>query len=211
MIFTLPYFINSLEFITIIIGFIFYDRYKHTALKYFLWFLIYGFLTEILGLFIGFNMKLPNHVIFNIYAVVYYLFFFWLFNTYLKNKKYKTVVKLFTLGFLLVVLVNNIFYENIFSHYQPYIWLYGNIALIITIILFFTEVFNSDIILKLKSYQIFWVAVGVFIFQIGFLPVFVATKYINNSNGLTYGYILLFLNLVTSICFSLSFIWTKKN
>ncbi len=210
MIYLLPYSINSLELITIIIGVFFYKRYKHTLLKYFLWFLVYGFLTEMMGLLVGFNFEMPNYIIFNIYAIVYYLFFYWLFNKHLRKTRNKLLVKLFMFGFILVALVSNIFYENIFDHYQSYIWFFGSTTLIITIVLFFTEVLNSDFILKLKHYQIFWVAMGVFLFQLGFIPVFITTRYINYSNGLTYGYILLLLNLITSICYSLGFIWTKK-
>jgi len=210
MIYLLPYSINSLELITIIIGLFFYKRYKHTVLKYFLWFLIYGFLTEILGLWVGFNLKIQNYVIFNIYAIVNYLFFYWLFKKHLKKARNKILVNLFMIGFILVAIVSNVFYENIFDHYQSYIWFFGSTTLIITVILFFTEIFNSDVILKLKHYQIFWVAAGVLLFQLGFIPVFITTKYINYSNGLTYGYILLLLNLISSICYSLGFIWTKK-
>ncbi len=211
LIYILPLSINVLELATIIIGFCYYKKFKNTALKYFLWFLVYGFLTEMLGIAIGVGLKKPNYIIFNIYSIVYFLFFYGLFYRYLKKTISKRLVKAFIIFFVLTSIINTIFFQSIYGHYQSYTWFFGSTTLIITIILFFTELLNSEAIFRLKHLLIFWIGAGVLLFQLGFIPVFIATKYINYSNGLTYGYILLTLNLITSVCYSLGFIWTKKN
>jgi hypothetical protein len=211
LIYILPLSINALELITIIIGFVYYKKYSNTKLKYFLWFLVYGFLTEMLGIAMGVGFKEPNYIIFNIYSIVYFLFFYWLFYTYLKKTINKRFVKGFIIFFILTSTINSVFFQSIHGHYQSYTWFFGSTTLIITIILFFTEMLNSEAIFRLKHLLLFWVGAGALLFQLGFIPVFIATKYINYSNGLTYGYILLILNLITSVCYSLGFIWTKKN
>jgi hypothetical protein len=205
------YSINVIELITILIGAYHYKKYKDTILKYFLWFLIYGFATEMSGVFIGNVLKKPSYIVFNIYAIAYYIFNFWLFIKYFKRKSNRKITKVFSAISIVVFIINTVLFQSIFSGNQSYTWFVGGIFSIITIVLFFVELLNSDAILNVKHLLIFWVAVGIFLFQLGFLPVFIATKYINYSNGLTYGYILLILNLITSLCYSLGFIWVKKN
>ncbi len=210
LIYILPFSINAIELTTIFIGIYHYQKYKDKFLKYFLWFLGYGFLTEMLGIVVGIGFKKPNHIVYNIYAMIYYFFFYWLFYTYFKNKRNKLIVSFFIPCLIIVFVIDSFFFNNVFDDFQFYTLLFGSITLIITIILFFVEILNSDAILKVKHLLIFWVAVGVMLFQLGFIPVFLSTKYINYSNGLTYGYILLILNFVTSLCYSLGFIWSKK-
>jgi len=210
LIYILPFSIHTIELITIFIGIYHYKKYKDTLLKYFLWFLCYGFMTEMLGIIVGVGFKKPNHIVFNIYAVIYYLFFYWLFYKFLKNKRNKIIVNFFVFSFIIMFIIDSFYFSSVFGNFQYYTLLFGSITLIITIILFFIEILNSDAILKVKNLLIFWVAVGVLLFQLGFIPVFLATKYINYSNGLTYGYILLLLNFITSFCYSYGFISSKK-
>lgn len=211
LIYYLPFYINALELIAIIIGFVHYHKYKHTLLKYFLWFLCYGFLSEMIGFLVSYVFKQNNVIVFNIYTLVQYEFFLWLFYRHFKTAQYKILTKSVMLFVGFSFIINSIFFQDILNTFQSYSLLLGGFFLIITIILFFTELLNSDVILMVKNLLIFWVAVGILLFQLGLIPVFIATKYINYSNGNTYGYILLILNFITSLCYSLGFIWTKKN
>lgn len=211
LIYILPFSIDALELIAIIIGFVHYHKYKHTPLKYFLWFLCFGFTIEMLGILISVVFKQQNHIVYNIYALVQFVFFLWLFYKYFKTMKYKKLTKVFGVLLILAFVVNSLFIQDIFQDFQSYFLLFGSVLLIIIVTLFFIEILNSDAVLNLKHLLIFWIAVGILLFQLGFVPVFLATKYINYSNGLTYGYILLILNFITSLCYSLGFIWTRKN
>jgi len=211
MIYILPFSINVIELVTIFIGIYHYKKYKNTFLKYFLWFLCYGFFTEMVGFVVSDISKKQNFIVFNIYALIQFLFFLWLFYKYYKTPVYKTLIKFMWGVILLFFIINTLFFQDIYVTYQSYFFLIGGVFLLISVILFFIEILNSEAILKIKHLPIFWVAVGIMLFQLGFIPVFLATKYINYSNGLTYGYILLILNFITSLCYSLGFIWSKKN
>jgi len=210
LIYILPFSINAIELITIFIGAYNYKKYKDTFLKYFLWFLGYGIFTEIFGALFYKFFNFSNFIVFNIYALVQFLFFLWLFYKYFKTKKYRILTKITGNLIIICFIINTLYFQNIFTSYQSYFFLIGGIFLLICAILFFIEILNSEAILKVKHLPIFWVAVGIMLFQLGFIPVFIATKYINYSNGLTYGYILLILNFITSLCYSLGFIWSKK-
>jgi len=209
LIYILPFSINTIELITIFIGVYHYKKYKSTLLKYFLYLLWYGIFTEAMGIVVSIVFKFPNHIVFNIYVLVRALFLLWLFGNYFKNKINIKITQFFRYFLIIWFVINSIFYESILAT-QTFTYYLSSLFLIITIILFFIEILNSEAILKIKNLLIFWVAAGVLLFELGFTPVFIAKDYINYSNGLTYGYILLLLNFLTSICFSLGFIWSKK-
>jgi hypothetical protein len=134
----------------------------------------------------------------------------WLFGKQFKNKVNIKTIQFFKYSLIFWFAIDSFFYESILTT-QSFTYYISSLFLIITIILFFIEILNSDAILKIKNLLIFWIAAGVLLFELGFTPVFIANKYINYAQGLTYGYILLLLNFLTSICFSLGFIWSKKD
>jgi len=210
LIYILPFSINIIELITIFIGLYHYRKYKHTPLKYFLYLLWYGIFTEAMGIVVSIVFKYPNYIVFNIYVLVRALFLLWLFGKYFKNKVNIKITQFFKYFLILWFVIDSVFYENILAT-QSFIYYISSLFLIITIILFFIEILNSEAILKIKKLLIFWVAAGVLLFELGYTPVFIAHKYINYTQGLTYGYILLLLNFLTSICFCLGFIWSKKD
>jgi len=207
----ISYIIKILLIITFIIGLFNYKHYKDTPLKYFIYFLAYGIATEIFGRFFFYKFfKFANYIVYNVYALVQFIFFLWLFYKYFKTKKYKNLTVFFLITILLFFALNTIFFQNIFETLQSYFYLLGGIFLIISTILFFIELLNSDAILNIKHLLIFWVGVGIFLFQLGFIPVFITKSIINISHGLTYSYILLILNIISCTCYSLGFLWSKK-
>lgn len=207
---TLANSIVILLIITFTIGVYNYKNYKYTLNKYFLYFLGYGIATELFGANFYKFFNFSNHIVFNFYALAQFLFYLWLFSKYFKKQRSQQIVKYFIYLTILLFILNTLFLQSIIEVSQSYFFLFGGVLLVVTILLFFVEILNSDSILKIKNLLIFWVAVGVLLFQLGFIPVFLAHKYINYSHGLTYGYILLLLNLITSVSFSLGFIWSKK-
>lgn len=209
------YYISSSIKIVLILAFIIglfnFKKFKNSPSRYFLYFLGYGIATEIFGgLFFYKLFKFPNYILYNFYAAVQFVFYLWLLGKYLKSKKTRKIIKTFMSVILIFFIFNTIFFQNILLGLQSYFFLFGGILLIITIILFFIEILNSNAVLDIKHFLIFWVATGVLLFQLGFIPVFIAKNYINHSQGLTYGYILLLLNFISSTCFSLGFIWSRK-
>lgn len=210
LIYILPVSINVLELITIVIGIIYYKSYKHTFLKYFLYFLIFGFLTEMVGIFVVVVLHKSNFIIYNLYALVQFIFFLWLFYKYFKTEQYKTLSKFFITAIVLFFILDTFFLQDIFSAFQSYFFFLGGIFLITISILFLVELLNSDAILSVKNLLIFWITIGIFLFQLGFIPVFITKSVINFSQQLTYSYILLILNIISCTCYSIGFIRSKE-
>jgi len=164
--------IEILLIITFLIGIYNYKSYKNTFNKYFLYFLGYGIITELIGGNFYKLFNFTNHIVYNLYAMVQFLFYLWLFSKYLKKEKNKQIAKYFIYLTILFFILNTLFFQSIIDISQSYFFLFGGVLLIVTILLFFVEILNSDSILKIKSLLIFWVATGVFLFQLGFIPVF---------------------------------------
>ncbi len=202
--------INLILIITFVISVFTYKKYKNTPLKYFVYFLGYGIATEFLGRYFYDIFGFPNYILYNIYALIQFIYFLGLFLRSFKKRISKNTVKIFIVLCLVFFFINSFFYQNILKNIQSYFFLFGGIILIITILLFLIELLNSDSILKIKNLLIFWVAVGMFLFQLGFIPVFMANNYINYAHGITYGLILLILNVISCTCYILGFIWSKK-
>lgn len=95
--------------------------------------------------------------------------------------------------------MNQIFISNI---------ILGKILMIVTIMLYYTELLKSDLILNIKESLFFWISLGIFIYSIGFIPVFVIAEYISYQGA--FRYITFGLNILMSLCFIIGFLISKK-
>ena len=144
-----PYIIDGLLIITFVIGFFNFKKYKHTPLKYFLWFLGYGLLTEFSAFFYAIITRKPNHVFFNIYTLALYLFYFWFLSKYFTKKKTRNLIKIFTVLIGIFFIVNTLFLQNIYESSQSYFFLFGDLFFIVAVLLFFVEIIISLILQEL--------------------------------------------------------------
>lgn len=166
-----------------IISVVRYKRYYDTVLKYFPVFIIYTFLTELLGYFIkhtdefqffsDYRYAWHNIIIFNIYSVVSFLFFYYIYWKILKNEKHKVQVKyasvIAILGYLVSLLFQNPFHIGLY-------WadLVASLALLYCIRLYFVEKRTEQSYYSMRDNLMFWVSIGLFIFHIFFPFIFIA-------------------------------------
>lgn len=159
--------------VTWIISVLTYRKYFDTTLKYFPIFIAYTFFTDLLGYFIKYNDSFQffsdsrfaslNIVIYNIYQLVAYFFFFWVYFKILKTPKYKNWVKLGTLITLLSYLVSIIFQNPLFRGLY-YAELIGSWALLTCIILYFKEKRTETSPYPKWRNALFWISIGSLIF-----------------------------------------------
>ncbi|WP_299486192.1 hypothetical protein [uncultured Allomuricauda sp.] len=166
-----------------IISVIRYKRYYDTVLKYFPVFIIYTFLTELLGYFIkhtdefqffsDYRYAWHNIVIFNIYSVVSFTFFYYIYWKVLKNEKHKVRVKyasmIAALGYLVSLLFQNPLHIGLY-----YADLLASIVLLYAIGLYFIEKRTEQSYYSMRDNLMFWVSIGLFIFHIFFPFIFIA-------------------------------------
>lgn len=181
---------------------------NNSKLKLFLIFLLYSLLTEIAGTYYAYTYNKTAIGFYNTWNIVNFLFYSSFFYSMITGKIRKKAIKLFILLYLIITILYSLKYQNFF--YTSYVntKIVGNIFLIITILMFFHEILESKKVLNLNQYLFFWISLGVFIYSIGFIPVFIIAKYISFSG--VFRYVSYGLNIVVSLCFITGFIISKK-
>lgn len=70
------------------------------------------------------------------------------------------------------------------------------------------ELLESDEVLSIKNSLFFWIALGVFLYNLGFLPAFALFKFITVFG--MFQYITFILNIIMHSCYITGFIISKK-
>jgi len=195
-----------LPFIVLLTGILTFKKYKNSKLKYFLFFIFYAFLTELSSYYIGFILRKSTFLIYNIYILLSTIFYLLLFYFYIKRNNF--FIKLMLIIFVAFYLYNYIFIQNTLYTSQTNTLLLGSIFIIISAIFLFVELLNSDDILIINKLLLFWVSIGIFLFYVGIVPIFVMADFLN-YRGL-FDYIILSLNIIMYSCFVIGFIISKK-
>jgi len=188
---------------------IFLYKYKNGVLRYFPLLLWYMVINEFMGLYSYENTTL-NKIIYNIYILINFVFFFYVYKRSLKKKIYKICIDIFIYTYLISVLIFG-FYENYLVHTQsiPYIIAAG--LLLITITFYFTELLNSDMVMNVKTNLLFWVSVGLLLYFVGNIPFRIVKNYYGsiNTNSILY-LVNIILTIVLNFCYIIGFLWIKK-
>lgn len=210
-----------LYFVTVGIALYRYPRYYDTPLKFFPILLMYTFLNEVLGKIIFLNEDISlvlgpifynNWIIYNIYNLIFYLYFYYIFRNYIKNEQDR---KLILAGgiILLITSVINVFFQDFTYESQVYAYILGGVFLIICVILHARQQYQ----IKGKWFNQYnllsWISLGLLVFYCGYIPI----KIIRHYNALVGIYespairiIHIVLILFMNVCFILGFLKMRR-
>lgn len=207
--------------VTFVVAMMRYPKYFDTSLKYFPILILYTLLNELLGVLIykydtfslAFNNLYSDNyiVIYTIYNIMFFFYFFHLFRSYVDNLKFKALIKYGSILFLASCLINP-FFKNVFYEYQYLIFFSGALILLISVTLYIREQTENGIG-NLKNNVLFWIAIGLLVYHIGYIPIKVL-RYQNELTGQIeephVRHIHLFLLLIMYTCFSIGFLRMKR-
>jgi hypothetical protein len=111
-------------------------------------------------------------------------------------------------SFFIIVAVLDFIFQD-WQTTNKYTFICGAFIIIISSLLYFSELLKSDKILYLKSELGFWIAIGLLLFNVGFVPIEIF-KDTFNSISETRIVITICLNIILYTCYSLGFIWVRK-
>lgn len=200
-----------LYLITWIISVYRYRRFYDTQLKYFPMLIMYTFLTELLGYFIMYNdafqffsdsrYQLNNVIIYNLYQLVFFLFFFDVYRKTLKNRFARKWTFYSIISCIGVYIMNAIFINPLINQ-MTYAHILGSFMLVLILVFYLKEKKSETSPFSLKNNLLFWVSIGLLTFYIPF-PIIIALYKIDVKIG-----ILVYLRpaLVTSIALMYGFI-----
>lgn len=152
-----------------------YKTYFDTPLKYFPIYLMYTFLTELLGYFIRFHdgfqffsderYNWHNVIIYNIYSVITFLFFYYIYWRMLKMDKHKNWVKYGAIISMLAYMVS-LFFQDPFHMNLYYANLVASMVLLVDIALYFEEKKGEEVFpYPIKHNLMFWISLGLAVFH----------------------------------------------
>ncbi|MBO0329165.1 MULTISPECIES: hypothetical protein [Flavobacteriaceae] len=136
-------------------------------------FIAYTFFTDLLGYFIKFNDSFQffsegkyaslNIIIYNIYQLIAYAFFYWVYFKTLKRTQHKKLVK-YGAFLVLVSYLTSLIFQNPLYRGLYYAELVGSWVLLGCIIFYFKEKKNENSSYHQGKNLLFWVSSGSFIF-----------------------------------------------
>lgn len=198
-----------------------YPKYFETSLKYFPILILYTLFNELLGDLIykydAFSLAFNNLysdnyiIIYTIYNVLFFTYFLYLYRFYVENSRFKTLIKYGGILFLATCIINP-FFQNIYDQYQYLIFFVGAIMLIISVLFYLKEQVASNT-QNLKDNVLFWIAIGLLFYHIGYIPIKVL-RYQNELSGQNEMYFIrhvhFFLIVFMYTCFIIGFLRMKK-
>ncbi|NJB72576.1 uncharacterized membrane protein HdeD (DUF308 family) [Saonia flava] len=110
-----------------------------------------------------------NIIIYNIYDLIFFPYFYYVFWSYINYEKHKRIV-LFGGTLFFFVCILNLYLQNPMLSTQILTYVYGGLFLIVCILLYFSKLRYSHK-KTMKQDLLFWISCGLLIFFIGYLPI----------------------------------------
>jgi len=181
-------------FVVLIVSIIKYRNYFDTALKLFPIYLAYTLITELLGYFIitfeEFSFfedeaySWNNVVIYNLYAVLTFIFYCWIYYQIIKKSSYKKYIKWGGLSILFSYVLSG-YFQGILQTGLFYSDLIASIFVLFMIGLYFKERRNPDKSFIEPYNLMFWVSIGLFVFHT-FFPILYTTGFLKPEIWIKY-------------------------
>ena len=169
----IAHFYIPLYLLTWIIAVYRYRRYFDTPLKYLPMVIIYTFFTELLGYFIKYSNEFQffsddrfawhNVIIYNIYQLVFFLFFFEVYRKTTKKPLVKKWIFYGSVSCVLIYLINTVFCNPLHDQ-LTYAHIVVSLILIAVLVLYFKEKRTEENQQPLRYNLLFWVSMGLFAF-----------------------------------------------
>lgn len=202
----------SLYVIVFLISIIRFPLYRNTALKFLPVILFATMATEYFGDYLkDLGNKPINFAVFNLYYLMHFSLFFYIFMKMIENSGFKKNIKI-GYGIFLLFYLSDLFFTGFFKDSFTIAYLAGASILIFCIILYYISILQSSLVFVVKNDLLFWVSVGLFLFYIGYLPIkIIKTWFYKPDSFFNLLLILQFsLIIIMYLCFLTGFLWMKK-
>lgn len=183
------------EILAAVTGLMLYNKYKQTAAKYFIYFLIYLSICDLLNTYVyyikdGFLGFLEGTVfIRNFWWTTLYwkigaiLFFVFYYQGILMNERFKRILKYSGYSFLVFsmvyILIN---WDDYFIRFFPIISILGAIIIFLCTAFYFYEILNSEKILTFYKSINFYISAAIFIWWLIITPLVFYDIYNSNKD-----------------------------
>lgn len=175
---------SSIEFLAAVTGILLYKKYKFTAAKYFIYFLVYLSICDFLARYVHFikgegflNFLQETVFIRNFWWSTLFwkigaiLFFVFYYLKILKTNIFKTVIKFAGIIFFVFSIIYIIFnWDDYFVRSFPIISILGAVIIFSCTVFYFIEILQSDKILSFYKSLNFYISFAIFIWWLIITP-----------------------------------------
>ena len=149
---TFRLFVPFSELLAAIVGTIYFYKYKQTHLRFFLYILWYIVITELTGLYtakynvLGFFDEQGAHYnlwMYNLLRIFTFSTIFYIYMKSINTKKYKQLIKIFLITYLILVVINWSFIQSFIFEMSEIPKIIGSLFVTITVIFYFIELLKS--------------------------------------------------------------------
>jgi len=202
----------ALYAIVFVISLIKFPLYKKTPLKFLPLILFFTVMAEYLGKYLKDLGNIHfNIVVHNIYYLVHFSFFFYVFMKMIDKARFKKYIRI-SLGVFLIFFLSDLVFTGILENSFTRTYIAGAGILVFCIILYYVSILQSSLVLIVKNDLLFWISVGLFLFYIGYIPIkIIKTWFYKSSDFFDFLLVIQFtLIIIMYLCFLTGFLWMKK-
>jgi len=194
-----------------LIALYYFKRLKGQYWRYFIYYLLLIFTSEIIGKWGGELISFSKTKYYNYIVIPFqFIFFYWLYAV--KSFKNKRLFWVITLLYVLSFILSRLFFKES-KVYFSFNYTLGCLLLMFLVIKEYYNQVNSLDILNFQANRMFYINLGVTLFYIGTLPFFTFYSLLRAYIQIWDIYFDYFLisGIVMYILFSISFIWGKQS
>lgn len=192
-----------------------YYHTKSNQYKYLTLYFLFIVLAEQIGRFLVYNdlLDITKYWYSFIVIPVEFFFFFWFFFTHFTSPKDKTIPKYGSILLLLAFIADWLFFYNTKAVFISLSYTLGNLILLVVVLIYFRNLIHSKRILNFTNEIEFWISLGLLLFYLCTFPFFGLYNYFFVNYPIefrTYYIIMLLLNILMYLIFSIGLLWTKR-
>lgn len=176
------------EFLAALTGIIYYAKYRDNFSRYFVFFLCFVFVVELIGhytslykynylCFLEATVFRQNHWLYNPYLILNFVFYIYFFKYHIKSIKIQKLIKYTLVFYFLTTWGYLIFSDSFFEGISAYTFILGSFILLLVVFYYFYEVLQDDDILNFNRSLPFYVATGALVFHLCVCPLFIFSRY----------------------------------
>jgi len=219
------YITHIFELIAALAGSYYLFKNEHTPrrFKYFAWYLWFVLIADIFGFYAVWNyfddyqtfpwlkdsLFARNEWFINCLIVISYVVEGLIFIDSLNASKIKRLLKAATLFYLIFGVVEILFIGDVFKEYIITNIFLGTLLLLSSIAVYFQQLLKSDKILYFSKDLLFYIAIGVVIWNLCVIPIYIYDNYFTTQNEdfiLLYAAILRYCNIFMYTTFAVGFV-----
>lgn len=199
-----------LQLVTAVVGTLYYSKYKNSILKYFLLLLWYIVLNDFTATYFSLNVSKYNAPFYNVFQLISFSFYLALYKKTFESLKCKKLSSYF-IAIYYLVFAFNFFIDDFTKNYFSISYITGALFIVVSIIMYFSEILNSDKIIHINKMLLFWISIGLLVSFLPNIPFNVIRKYYADSPTIPYIFVTsYFLVIVNNLLLISGFVWSNE-